>query len=561
LRFVIAGLVAALTLSGQDPQPPALPPAKPMEVPARIGVIGTAKLTLGEVIQRVLANDRDLAVSRINREEAVLNYRGAQGVYDPRIGLAAHSNRIVTPVSSSLGGASNGKLTTKEIYADPQLSGVSPWLGTTYKLDFASARQLSDSTFNTLNPQYPAAFSLNLAQPLWRGLRFDDNRHRVQVARKNVQLSDEQLRQRVIEVVTQSIQAYWELAFAYRNLDVQHEAVRLAMQQDAGNRRQVEQGLLAPVDVVQTQTQIATFQQNLFTAQSALTSAENNLKVLMLADRSDLMWGMALEPDTQPEAATALPALEDAVKQALAGRPELKESALTLDVNQLDARLTREQTKPQVDVVTTLSTVGLAGQPVVQAGANPFSAAFGPLVDQINQLSAKAGLPPLGGISFGSGGVPPVFIGGYGQSLSNLGTRNYTTASVGVNISLPLRNRTANAAAAFSVAEGRRLRTQRQQIEMAIEQDVRNTLQLVTSAQSRYEAANNAQRYAEEQYRSEERQFQAGTTTVFLVLQRQTDLIAARTRQVRAEADLSEARASLDRALARTIEARNIELK
>jgi outer membrane protein TolC len=561
LALLAALTVSAQTISAQDPQPPALVPAKAIELPARIGVLGIARITLGEVIQRVLANDRDLAVSRINREEAVLSYRGSQGVFDPRLGFAAHSNRVITPVSSSLGGATDGKVTTKEVYADPQLSGVSPWLGTSYKLDFASARQRSDSTFNTLNPQYPTSLNLNLTQPLWRGLRYDDNRHRVQVARKNIQLTDEQLRQRVIEVVTQSIVAYWELAFAYRNLEVQNDAVRLATQQDASNRRQVEQGLLAPVDVVQTQTQIATFQQNLFSAQSALTSAENSLKVLMVAERTDLMWGMALEPDTQPEAATSLPTLEEAVKQALAARPELKESTLALDVNQLDVKLSREQTKPQVDLVATLSTVGLAGQPITQTGANPFSSAFGPLVNQINLLSTQAGLPPIGTISFGGGGVPPQFIGGYGQSLSNLGSGSFNTAAIGVNFSLPLRNRTANAAAALSVAEGRKLRTQRQQIEMAVEQDVRNSLQLVTSATARFEAANNAQRYAEEQYRSEQRQFQAGTTTVFLVLQRQTDLVAARTRQVRAEADLSEARANLDRALARTIEARNIQVK
>jgi len=556
-------LFAGLTLWGQDlpPQQAPLPPANPIEVPARIGVLGSAKITLAEVIQRVLSNDRDLAVSRIVREEAVLNYKGAQGAFDPRLGFTGHDSRVVTPVSSSLGGGSNGKLTSKELLADPQVSGASPWLGTTYKLDFSSARQRSDSTFNTLNPQYPTSLNLNLNQPLWRGLRYDDNRHRIQVAKKNIQLSDEQFRQRVIEVVTQAIQAYWELGFAYRNLEVQNEAVRLAQQQDASNRRQVEQGLLAPVDVVQTQTQLATFQQNLFSAQSALTSAENALKVLMIADRTDLMWGMALEPETRAEAADALPALDEAVKLALSSRPELKQSALALEVNQLDARLSHEQTKPQVDVFANVSTVGLSGQPIAQTGANPFTAAFGPLVNQINQLSTLAGIPPLGPISFGSSGVPPALIGGYGQSLSNLGTGNFTTASIGVNISLPLRNRTANAAAAVSVAEGRRLKTVRQQIEMAVEQDVRNSLQLVTSAQTRLLAANNAQRYADEQYRSEQRQFQAGTTTVFLVLQRQTDLIAALTRQVRAEADLSQAKANLDRALARTIEARNIQLK
>ena len=126
--------------------------------------------------------------------------------------------------------------------------------------------------------------------------------------------------------VTQAVQAYWELEFAWRNLGVQTEAVRLAEQQDASNRRQVEQGLLAPVDVVQTQTQIATFQQNLFSAQNALTSAENALKVLMLSDRTDLMWGMSLEPEQRPDTRVDLPSLPDAVKMALAGRPELKQS-------------------------------------------------------------------------------------------------------------------------------------------------------------------------------------------------------------------------------------------
>ena len=534
---------------------------KPIDMPARVGILGTAKLSLAEVIQKVLSNDRDLAVSRINREEATLNYKGARGVFDPRLGLTEHTNRIITPVSSSLGGATNGKLTTKEFLVDPQLSGASPWLGGSYKLDFSSARQQSDSTFNTVNPQYPTSLNLNLTQPLWRGLSYDDNRHRIQVAKKNIQLSDEQFRQRVIEIVTQAIQAYWELSFAYRNLEVQSEAVLLAQQQDASNRRQVEQGLLAPVDVVQTQTQLATFQQNLFSAQSALTNAENALKVLMLADRTDLMWGMALEPGTKGEAMETPPTLDEAVKLALAERPELKQTGIALDINRMDAKLTHEQTKPQVDLVANVSTVGLAGQVIQQSGANPFAAAFGPLVNQINQLSAVAGIAPLSPISFGSNSVPPALVGGYGQSLSNLANGHYTSASVGVNVSLPLRNRAANAAAAVSVAEGRRLNAQRQQVEMAIEQDVRNSLQMVYSAQARLEAANNAEHSADDQYRSETRQFQAGTTTVFLVLQRQTDLIAALTRQARAEADLSEARANLDRALARTIQTRGIQLQ
>jgi hypothetical protein len=198
---------------------------------------------------------------------------------------------------------------------------------------------------------------------------------------------------------------------------------------------------------------------------------------LMLPDRNDLMWGMSLTPEQSPDTHPSLPSLEDAVKQALSNRPEAKEATLSVDVNQLDARLSREQAKPQIDAYATLSASGLAGHPIVASGSNPFSEAFGPLVNQINALSAQAGLPPLNPISFGSTSLPPVLVGGYGQSLNALGSGQFTTAVVGVNISLPLRNRTALASEAVSLAEGRRLQAQKQQVEMAIVQDVRNAIQ------------------------------------------------------------------------------------
>ena len=128
-------------------------------------------------------------------------------------------------------------------------------------------------------------------------------------------------------------------------------------------------------------------------------------------------------------------------------------------------------------------------------------------------------------------------------------------------MSLPIRNRTANAQVAIAAAEGRKLHVGQGQIEMVIEADVRNSLQAAANSRSRLEAAGLARQSAEEQYNSEQRQFQAGTSSVFLVLQRQTDLITARNREVRSRADLAEALAALDRATARTIETRSIAIK
>ncbi len=545
-RFKKAAVVSAAlvgSLFGQDvgqasrPVPVlTLQPLKQVEVKPRIGIVTQATLRLPEVIELVLANDPDLATSRIQLEEAGYQVSGAQGYYDPLLGLRAYRTRAVVPVASLIGGTASGKLTNTDLNFTPQLSGNNPF-GGTYAFSFNNARQSTDSTFNTLNPQFPTALSLSLTQPLWRGLRFDENRHRIQVARKNRQLSVQALRQRVIEVVTLAIQAYWELDYAWNNFNVQTEAVKLAGHQYESNRRQAEQGILAPVDVVAAQTQAANFQQSLFAAQQTLTAAENNLKSLMLPNRSDLMWGAALIPQTPLDLNVAIPTLEDAVKQALGARPEVAETGLALDINTLNTRLAREAARIRIDAFANLSLAGLAGT-VVPQGASPLAAFFP-----------------------GLGQVPAILNGGYGQSLSNIGRGNFPVAQVGVQMSLPIRNRTAQAQSAIAAAEGRRLHTVENQVGMAVEADVRNALQAVHSSRARLDAAGLAGQSAEEQNASEQRQFQAGTSSVFLVLQRQTDLIGARNREVRAHADFAEALANLDRATARTIEARGIALQ
>ena len=403
-------------------------------------------------------------------------------------------------------------------------------------MNFGNSRQSTDNSFTTLNPTFPTAVQVNLTQPLWRGLRFDENRHRIQVARRNQQLSLQQLRQRVTEVVTQAIQAYWELDYAYNNLDVQNEAVRLAERQYESNRRQAEQGILAPVDVVAAQTQSATFQQGLFAAQQMLTAAENNVKSLMLPNRSDIMWSSALVPETPVNLNSPIPGLEDAVKKAIADRPELAETAIAVDINALNARLAQEATRPRIDAFANLSSAGLAGTVVPPTGA---LAAFFP-----------AGAT-----------VPSILNGGYFQSLSNILHGNFPTAQIGVQMSFPIHNRTAQAQSAIAAAEGRRLQAVENQVGMAVEADVRNALQAVTANRARLDAAGLARQSAEEQYASEQRQFQAGTSSVFLVLQRQTDLINARNREVRARADFAQSQANLDRATSTTIDAHGIKIQ
>ncbi len=538
-----------------------IPAPREFQLPPRIGISGERPLALQEALMLALSNNRDIDISRIDQQRAGYNVTAAEGVFDPRIGGVASYQKNVVPISSALGGSATGAVTNQSGILDPQLTGALPTLGSSYAVDLSSSRTTTNNSFATLNPQYPSALTFSYTQPLFRGLRYDDNRRRIEVAKRNTALTDEQFRQRVMEVVTRAEQAYWDLAFAQANLGVQLEAVQIARDQDASNRRQQEQGLLAAIDVVAAQRQLATFEQAAFSAQEALTTAENTLKTLILADRDDPMWSLSLIPTTPIDTAPPIVPLADAISEALASRPELAQLRITREINQADNRFLHEQTKPQVDAIVSHTNAGLAGTQL-PAAPNPFTSGLTTLSDRVSQLSTIAGLQPLPNTGGGTNvGVPPILVGGYGASLSNLFAGRFPTTQVQLRISLPLRNRTAEANLASNVAEARRIRDQQQQAELAIEAAVRNGMQSVESAKARLSSARIAQVSAEAQYESEQRQFRAGTSTLFLVQQRQTDMIAARSQERRAEADLGKAVAAFELATGRTLRVHSIDLR
>lgn len=188
-------------------------------------------------------------------------------------------------------------------------------------------------------------------------------------------------------------------------------------------------------------------------------------------------------------------------------RPEITQLATSAEINQIDQRFHQNQTKPQTDLVGTYTSAGLAGAP------NPLS----------------------------SGTVPDNLKGGYSTSLGNLLAQDYPTYRAGVQISLPWGNRVAKANLGRTLVEADRLANNRAQIEQIIQAEVRNALQALRSAESRRTSATEARASAEELYASEQRQFRGGTTTFYLVLQRQTELTAARGRELQAQTDLNKA--------------------
>jgi HAE1 family hydrophobic/amphiphilic exporter-1 len=561
------GVSAGIAPAELPTEPPPVAPnfeavSRPLPSAERVGVDMTDQmpLTLNEAIALALQNNNDIDGSRINVEIAEYNLNAARGVYDPIFSSESYFERRTTPVSSTIAGGQNGSVTQQDATGAMRFGGFSPFAGGSYQLDFSSTRLTTTNQNATLNPQFPTAFTFTYAQPLVRGLRFDNNRRTIEIAKKNLSLTDAQFRQRAIDVISQVEQSYWDLVFALRNLQVQIDAVRQARVQLESNQRLVQKGVLAPIDIVAANTQVTTFEQNVYTAQEAVTRAENVLKTLMLADRTAPLWSRPLTPITPVSLEAPRVPLEQAVRAALSNRPELAQLQTNAEINEIDARFFREQSKPQIDLVGTYTAVGLAGTAVTATlnprGTNPL------LLQRVNELSTRAGLPPLDTAATTTGStVAPNLVGGYPQSLSNLIGQDYPTYRVGVRVEIPFRNRTAQANLGRSLAAGRLITNQRAQAEQVIEADVRNVMQSLRSAEARLASAAATRASVEQQYESEQRQFRAGTTTVFLVLQRQTELLAARGRELQAQTDLNKSIAEFQRATGNTLQSNHVALR
>ena len=564
LALTAGSIASAQSEMQQLPVPPVAPdyraPQKPLPELTRVGVDMNRQhpLSLREALSMALDNNKDIEVARQNVRIAEFDLLGAQGLYDPRLTTQAFYERIESPISSFLAGGQNGSTITSDYTGSMRLEGQSPVLGGSYHLDFSSVRLTTNNQFTALNPQFPSSLSFSYTQPLLRGFKIDQSRRQIQIARKNLSLTDAQFRQRAIDTIINVQRAYWDLVFALRSLQVQRDAVSVARTQLEHNKRLVNEGQLAPIDVVAAEAQISTYEQRVFSALEEVSRSENNLKNMIAQDQKAQLWGESIVPTDPVDLVVPDVSLLDALKTAMENRPELQQSNVVKEINQIDQQFFKDQTKPAIDLVGTYGVNGLAGS-VSSNIVNPLTQSSLLQRQRIDELSVLAGLEPLPVIPPQQ--FSPDLLGGYGQSLQSLLANRYGTAKVGVQISLPLRNRTAEANLGRSLVEAERIGTQREQLEQTIQVDVRNALQSMRSAESRLRAASATRAANEQQFASEQRKLDAGQSTTFLVLERQTALTEARGLELKAQTDLNKAIADLQRATGNALRVNSIVVR
>jgi hydrophobic/amphiphilic exporter-1 (mainly G- bacteria), HAE1 family len=522
----------------------------------RIGVSGTQKrLALQEAIEMAIENNLDIQLERNNNVLSRSQYKQAFGVWDPVFGYRPSLSYNVTPTSNVLQ-APDGRLVDRNFGNNFSLAMKSPWQGSRLDTQFNNSRISTTNPFVGLNPYIQSSLSMTLTQPILRGRKVDNDRTVILIRRKQLDISAADYELRVIDVVTRVQQAYWDLVAAREDIDVKKLSVDLARDQFERSKRQIAAGTLAPVELSAAEAELERRQDTYFTSIGFLTEVENQLKGFLAGGRENSIWNEELLPtevkNVQP------PALEDvaaAVKSALDKRPELRQLKLRLESNDYNKALAQNATLPGLNLSAGFTAAGIAG--AVNSAPNPFANTLS--TDRINDLSRLAGLPPIPVTSFG--GPPQAFIGGYGSTLSNLFGGNYTGWQAGLQFDWTIRNRAAQENVAQVKLSERTLGLQRARAEQAIEGEVRNVLQQLNTAEQRIVSAAASVRAAKEKLDSEQRLFETGESTNFLVLTRQNEYADSQRRSLIARLDFNKAIARLEQALGQSLASHNITLK
>ncbi len=431
--------------------------------------------------------------------------------------------------------------------------------GTNLTVNWNNTRS-SSSAANFFNPFVQSLLSVSFSQPLLNGFGLAVGTRNIRIAKNNRKIADLAFAQQAITTVTNTITAYWELAFARENVKVQQQAVTVAQKLYEDNKKQLEIGSMAPLDVTRAESEVATDRQNLIFAQTVQLQDEQILKNAISKDPlAPNLINVEIITTDQPKqpAAIETASFEESVKEAFAKRPDLQEQVLNLKNSEIDVKATRNALLPSLALGGFYQANGLAGNSPTKGTATLVSTGI-PIVD------ANGNPISVGGVPIFESTVTAPTTGtnrdGFSTAQSQIFHNQFPEYAAQLTLTLPLRNRSAQADNARSLLVQRQLETQMQQLRNTALLDVRNTYIALTQGRAQVEAASKARELQQQTFDSEQKKYQLGASTVYLVIQTQRDLINAQGQEIRALANLEEAKANYERAVGRTLEANRVTI-
>ena len=524
----------------------------PQAVPSAPAIVGVTQqpfvgIALQDAIAMALVKNPNLAVSASNIRIAQYTIVQVKGAYDVALHLEPSSNFSVSPPQNFLdaGPGQLGVYTPGPIYTTGPGNIVQHQSafqygvagdtenGTAYQAGITQSRTYNNTLFNAFNPQYLAQLNLAVTQPLLKNAGMNATKRQLKLALINADASTAQTLIDASNTISQVEDTYWSLVAAWRNVAIQEEALKEAVVQQQSNVRLARRGAGAPIDAVESQTQVSNFQTSVFSALETVSQLQNQLKSLVASNAHDPIWGANLVPSTSVQQLPTSSELSAVIAAARRNRPEVRQAADRRLAADIDVAFAKNQSLPQADVQAQYESNGFAG-------------ILTPVPAFILGYCTESRLN--GGLGLTSCPTPPPNTqGAMAWAYHNMWAGYFPTFNLALIVGYPIQGHVARGLRGLASEETTQAEVLMQGVQERIGAEARNALQSYQSARSKLDAARHSRESAEAVYASEVRKFHNGESTTFLVLQRQVQLAQARGSELQAQTQLDQSVVELQR--------------
>jgi outer membrane protein TolC len=454
----------------------------------------SVQLTLADAVQRAIEHNPNLAIVRLDTEVEAARVGESRGAFVPVFSTELGRSRDVTPATSAL--VSDSGLEVKDWFSSTGLRQRVPWGAGTWSVSWDTARTTTNSPFTTVGPNLQSGIQLAFSQPLLRDRKIDSTRQQYIVAKRNRDSSELRFQEAVVQTVAGVKQAYWTLKATIANVAVQQRSLELAEELARQNKIRVDAGQIAPLDLVQAQAEIAQRRENLIQARTLNGDAEDRLRRLIMDPADASFWRVSIDPTEEPTALGLAPDVDAAVANALRSRFDLVRASHDLENATTNVEFSANQKLPDVRLETSYRGNGLGGTQFLRAGGFP-------------------------------GTVTGTRDRSFGDALGQAFSPDYPTWSLGVTVSYPLGKSYEEASHARAQVERQQVAQRMASLRLDVAETVRQAARQVRSGAERVDAARAGATLAGQRLADEQRRFDVGLSTTFLVTQAQRDLLQA----------------------------------
>jgi outer membrane protein TolC len=461
----------------------------------------TLHLTVDDAVRMALDNNVDLAADRLDPQIGDARVAAAAGAFRPSItSNVGRNNQLQPPASFLIPSATRTDVVTSSVGLNQHL----PWFGTSYSVSWNTSHTNSNSFLNSYNPLLQSGLSFNVSQPLLRDLKTDSSRLQLAISQTNRSIADTRLQESVVHTTAAVKTAYWNLVSARANVEARQTAVTLAEELARVNKAKVDVGQSPPLDLLSAQAEVAANQEQLIVAETAVRQAEDRLRLLIFDGTRRDVWSVPLDPSDAPPVGVAALDVESAVTRALAERTDLRQLRDSVGTANAAQKLAGNQKLPDIRANASYQASGLGGTEVLRAGGFP-------------------------GTIVGPGSITP-----FGSVLDQLFKSNYPTWAVGLSVSYPIGGSVNDANYARARLEVTQAEQRVKSAEARAIQQVRDAAWKVEMNAKRLDTTRVARTLAEQRMTAEQKRFEVGMSTSFLVIQAQRDFAQAKTNELSA---------------------------